>query len=120
MDGYQQNCAAIIVMYDNKLPIESGPLPRNFGARTRFGTAAYERPYERSIVSPCGFWREQDRLPHWIKPSGEVPDTNFDVSDLRIRWFAGVTLNAPVNCAARHLCVDRHLAGLTIKGFGER
>ena len=105
-------------MYDNKLPIESDPLPRDFAARTRIGTAEYERPYERSIASPCGFWREQAQFPHWIEPSGEVPDTNFDVSDLRIRWFADVTLNAPAKSVDRQLCVDRHLAGLTVKGVG--
>jgi len=67
--------------------------------------ATYNRLYRQSIDDPEGFWREQAKRIHWMKPFTEVKDVSYQPDDLHIRWFADGTTNVCYNC------VDRHLPG---------
>jgi acetyl-CoA synthetase len=72
-------------------------------ARTAWIDAArYERMYDRSIRDPEGFWREEGKRLHWMKPFTKVKNTSF-TGDVSIKWFEDGTLNASYNCIDRHL-----------------
>jgi acetyl-CoA synthetase len=85
------------------MPQETYPIPLDFATLAHVNKAVYERIYERSIGDPEGYWREQAAFLDWIRPFPQISDTNFNADDFRIRWFAGGTLNASVNCVDRHL-----------------
>src|SRR5215469_6026511 len=78
------------------------PIPDAFAGAAWVDTAAYERMYEESLSDPEGFWGEQGKRLHWIKPYGRVKETSFD-GDVSIRWYADGVLNASYNCIDRHL-----------------
>jgi acetyl-CoA synthetase len=63
---------------------------------------AYFRLYQRSLADPEGFWREEAKRLHWIRPFTKVKDTSF-TGDVHIRWFEDGTLNVSYNCIDRHL-----------------
>jgi acetyl-CoA synthetase len=72
-------------------------------ARTAWVDAArYERMYEQSIRDPQGFWREEGKRLHWMKPYTKVKNTSF-TGDVSIKWYEDGTLNASYNCIDRHL-----------------
>src|SRR5215813_3908179 len=64
--------------------------------------AGYFRMYEQSLADPDGFWREQGKRLHWIKPYTKIKDTSY-TGEVHIRWFHDGTLNASYNCLDRHL-----------------
>jgi acetyl-CoA synthetase len=64
--------------------------------------AKYAALYEQSLNDPDGFWREQGKRLHWVKPYTKVKNTSFS-GDVRIRWYEDGTLNASYNCIDRHL-----------------
>jgi acetyl-CoA synthetase len=64
--------------------------------------AKYAALYEQSLNDPDGFWREQGKRLHWVKPYTKVKNTSF-TGDVRIRWYEDGTLNASYNCIDRHL-----------------
>jgi acetyl-CoA synthetase len=64
--------------------------------------ARYFALYERSLKDPEGFWREEGKRLHWIKPFTKVKNTSF-TGDVSIRWYEDGTLNAAYNCIDRHL-----------------
>jgi acetyl-CoA synthetase len=72
-------------------------------ARTAWIDAArYERMYEQSMRDPQGFWREEGKRLHWMKPFTKVKNTGF-TGDVSIKWYEDGTLNAAYNCIDRHL-----------------
>jgi acetyl-CoA synthetase len=64
--------------------------------------AGYFRRYQQSIDDPEGFWREEAKRLHWIKPFSKVKDVSF-TGNVHVRWFHDGTLNAAYNCLDRHL-----------------
>jgi acetyl-CoA synthetase len=64
--------------------------------------AKYAALYEQSLNDPDGFWREQGKRLHWVKPYTKVKNASFS-GDVRIRWYEDGTLNASYNCIDRHL-----------------
>jgi acetyl-CoA synthetase len=72
-------------------------------ARTAWIDAArYERMYDQSLRDPQGFWREEGKRLHWMKPFSKVKNTSFS-GDVSIKWYEDGTLNASYNCIDRHL-----------------
>ncbi len=65
--------------------------------------AKYQEMYQQSVADPDGFWGEHGKRIDWMKPYTQVRDTNFNIPDVSIKWFADGTLNASVNCIDRHL-----------------
>ena len=79
------------------------PVPDAVAEAAAIDRAGYEEMYARSIADPEGFWGEQGKRLHWIKPYGKVRDVSYDPDDVHIRWFHDGTLNAAANCLDRHL-----------------
>ncbi|MDX1548055.1 MAG: acetyl-coenzyme A synthetase N-terminal domain-containing protein, partial [Rhodothermales bacterium] len=78
--------------------------PAGFSAKAHIGSMeAYRAMYRRSVEDNEAFWREQARRIDWIAPFDTVKDVSFASDDVHIRWYAGGTLNACVNCIDRHL-----------------
>src|SRR5690242_4519293 len=72
-------------------------------ARTAWIDAArYERMYDQSLRDPQGFWREEGKRLHWMKPYTKVKNTSFS-GDVSIKWYEDGALNASYNCIDRHL-----------------
>jgi len=78
------------------------PVPEDWARKAWTDEAGYVRMYEQSIKDPEGFWGEQGKRIHWIKPYTKVKDTSF-TGNVHIRWFHDGTLNASANCIDRHL-----------------
>ena len=71
--------------------------------RAHVDNAKYLEMYERSVVDPEGFWREQGQTIEWMKPFSKVSDVSYDKPDVSIKWYHDGTLNASANCLDRHL-----------------
>ncbi|MBI1774738.1 MAG: acetate--CoA ligase [Proteobacteria bacterium] len=78
------------------------PVSESLAKRAWIDAAKYEALYQRSIDDPEGFWAEQGKRIHWIKPYSKVKDVSF-TGDIRVRWFHDGTLNISYNCIDRHL-----------------
>jgi acetyl-CoA synthetase len=78
------------------------PVPEDLARTAWVDAATYARLYEQSLKEPDGFWREQGKRLHWMKPFTKVKNTSF-TGDVRIRWYEDGTLNASYNCIDRHL-----------------
>jgi acetyl-CoA synthetase len=78
------------------------PVPAALARSAWVDATGYERLYEQSLSDPEGFWGEQGKRLHWIKPYGRVKQTSFE-GDVSIRWYADGVLNASYNCIDRHL-----------------
>ena len=65
--------------------------------------AKYQRLYQQSIRDPEGFWREQGKRIHWMRPYSKVRDVSFGPGPVHIRWFHDGTTNVSYNCIDRHL-----------------
>ncbi|WP_417465956.1 acetate--CoA ligase [Kordiimonas sp.] len=78
------------------------PVPPAALEGTRCTNEKYLEMYERSLVDPEGFWREEGKRIDWITPYTRIKNTSFE-GDVSIRWFEDGTLNASVNCIDRHL-----------------
>jgi acetyl-CoA synthetase len=78
------------------------PVPDALAEAAWIDEPAYFRLYQRSLADPEGFWREEAKRLHWIKPFTKVKDTSF-TGGVHIRWFEDGTLNAAYNCVDRHL-----------------
>src|SRR6185295_10064697 len=86
-------------MADDKL----FPPPEDFAKKALVNAKQYEEMYARSIKDPEGFWREQAKRIHWIKPPTKIKDVSYDPANLHIRWYDDATLNVSANCLDRHL-----------------
>jgi acetyl-CoA synthetase len=78
------------------------PVPDSLARSAWIDEAGYFRLYQQSIDDPEGFWREQGKRLHWIKPYNKVKDVSY-TGNVHIRWFHDGTLNATYNCLDRHL-----------------
>jgi acetyl-CoA synthetase len=78
------------------------PVPPEVAASAWIDEAGYFKRYEQSIRDPEGFWGEEGKRLHWIKPYRKVKNTSF-TGDVKIRWYEDGTLNASYNCIDRHL-----------------
>jgi acetyl-CoA synthetase len=78
------------------------PVPDALAQAAWIDEPAYFRLYQRSLADPEGFWAEEAKRLHWMRPFTKVKNTSF-TGDVRIRWFEDGTLNAAYNCIDRHL-----------------
>ncbi|HZB93347.1 MAG TPA: acetate--CoA ligase [Stellaceae bacterium] len=78
------------------------PVPEPVARGAWIDEATYFSLYERSLRDPDGFWGEQGKRLHWIKPYTKVKNTRF-TGDVAIKWYEDGTLNAAYNCIDRHL-----------------
>ena len=63
----------------------------------------YLNMYKNSVDDNEGFWAEQGKRIHWIKPYTKIKDVSYGPGDVHIKWFYDGTLNASANCLDRHL-----------------
>ncbi len=77
------------------------PVPDALAESAWIDEPGYFKMYDRSLADPDGFWREQGKRLHWMKPYTKVKDVDF-TGQVRIRWYEDGTLNASVNCIDRH------------------
>jgi acetyl-CoA synthetase len=78
------------------------PVPDSVAGTAWINETQYVTLYQQSLADPEGFWREQAKRLHWIKPFTRVKNTRF-TGDVSIKWFEDGTLNAAYNCIDRHL-----------------
>ncbi len=78
------------------------PVPDALAQSAWIDEAGYLRRYQQSFADPEGFWREEGKRLHWIKPYTKIKDTSFS-GNVHVRWFHDGTLNASYNCIDRHL-----------------
>jgi len=83
------------------------PVPDDLAESAWCNEPAYFKLYDKSISDPEGFWREQGKRIHWIKPFSKVKDVSFGSGDVHIKWFHDGTTNACVNCVDRHLATKK-------------
>jgi acetyl-CoA synthetase len=78
-------------------------VPAEWKQRGFINEAKYRDMYARSIKDPDGFWREEAKRIHWMKPFTKVKNTTFGPPDVSIKWFEDGVTNAAYNCIDRHL-----------------
>ncbi len=78
------------------------PVPEEWAQNGWVDEAGYFKLYQRSLDDPEGFWADQAKRLHWIKPPTQIKDVDY-TGDVRIRWYADGVLNASANCLDRHL-----------------
>jgi acetyl-CoA synthetase len=78
-------------------------VPAEWTKRALIGDADYKKMYQRSLADPDGFWAEQARRIHWMKPFTKVKNTSFAKPNVSIKWFEDGVTNAAYNCIDRHL-----------------
>ncbi len=78
------------------------PVPESVARNAWIDEAGYVKRYAQSLKDPTGFWRDEGKRLHWIKPFTKVKNARF-TGDVQIRWFEDGTLNASYNCIDRHL-----------------
>ena len=78
------------------------PVPDEVARRAWVDEKQYFKLYENSLRDPQGFWGEQGKRLHWIKPYTKVKNASFE-GDVQIRWYEDGVLNASYNCIDRHL-----------------
>ena len=61
------------------------PVAENNARTAWIDAARYERMYDQSIRDPQGFWREEGKRLHWMKPYSKVKNTSF-TGDVSIKW----------------------------------
>ncbi len=77
------------------------PVPEAVAKSAWADEGQYFKLYEQSLKDPDGFWREQGKRLHWIKPFTKVKNASF-TGDVSIKWYEDGTLNACYNCVDRH------------------
>jgi acetyl-CoA synthetase len=78
-------------------------VPAEWQQHAFINEAKYHEMYARSIRDPNGFWSEQAKRIHWMKPFTKVKNTSYDPHNVFIKWFEDGTTNAAYNCIDRHL-----------------
>ena len=92
--------------------IKTYPVRPEVAARAWCDESKYFKLYEQSISDNEGFWAEQAKRVHWIKPFTKVKDISFGPGDVHIRWFEDGTTNASYNCIDRHLATRKDQVAL--------
>src|SRR5438477_6653937 len=78
------------------------PVPDQLAERAWIDQTKYQAMYQRSVDDPEGFWAEQGKRLHWVKPYTKVKDVSF-TGDIHVRWYYDGILNVSYNCIDRHL-----------------
>src|SRR5271169_2727382 len=78
-------------------------VPAAWAKRAFVNGADYKKMYERSLADPDGFWGEQGKRIHWMRPFSKVKNTSFAKPNVSIKWFEDGATNAAYNCIDRHL-----------------
>src|SRR3974377_458469 len=78
-------------------------VPAEWSERAFIDDAKYRDMYARSIKDPDGFWAEQGKRIHWMRPFHKVKDTTFGPGNVSIKWFEDGATNVAYNCIDRHL-----------------
>ena len=80
------------------------PPSADFVANAHIDAKTYQEMYDRSVVDPDGFWRDEARKRvDWIKPFTKVKNVSYAHPDVSIKWFEDGSLNVAANCIDRHL-----------------
>jgi len=67
-------------------------VPPEWTKRAFINESQYQKMYERSLTDPNGFWAEQAKRIHWMKPFTKVKNSSFNKPNVFIKWFEdGVT-----------------------------
>ena len=82
---------------------KSYEVPAEWTKRAYINDAQYKKMYAQSLEDPNGFWGEQAKRLHWMKPFTKVKNTSFDRHNVSIKWFEDGFLNVAQNCIDRHL-----------------
>jgi acetyl-CoA synthetase len=78
-------------------------VPAEWKKRAIIDDAKYRAMYERSISDPDGFWAEEAKRIHWMRPFSKVKSTSFGPGNVSIKWFEDGVTNVAYNCIDRHL-----------------
>jgi acetyl-CoA synthetase len=78
-------------------------IPAQWKTRSFIDAAKYKEMYERSLKDPDGFWRDEARRIHWMRPFSKVKNTSFGPPNVSIKWFEDGVTNVAYNCIDRHL-----------------
>ena len=78
-------------------------VPADWTKRAFINEAQYRKMYEQSLADPNGFWAEQAKRIHWMKPFSKVKNTSFNKPNVFIKWFEDGVTNVAYNCIDRHL-----------------
>jgi acetyl-CoA synthetase len=78
-------------------------IPALWKTRGFIDAAKYKEMYERSLKDPDGFWREEAKRIHWMRPFHKVKNTSFGPGNVSIKWFEDGVTNVAYNCIDRHL-----------------
>ena len=78
-------------------------VPAEWKQRALVDDAKYRDMYARSIKDPDGFWAEEAKRIHWMRPFSKVKNTTFGPGDVSIKWFEDGVTNVAYNCIDRHL-----------------
>lgn len=78
------------------------PVSPDISGHAHIDSETYAREYKRSLEDPEAYWSEQaNAFIEWFGPWNELSST--DLSQGRVEWFKGGTLNVCYNCIDRHL-----------------
>ncbi len=83
------------------------PVPEKLASDAWLDEAGYFKMYEQSISDPEGFWAEQGKRIHWMKPFTKVKDVSYGPEEVSIKWFHDGTTNVCYNCVDRHLATKK-------------
>src|SRR5215813_9928835 len=78
-------------------------VPAEWTKRAFINESQYRKMYERSLADPNGFWAEEAKRIHWMKPFSKVKNSSFNKPNVFIKWFEDGITNAAYNCIDRHL-----------------
>lgn len=83
--------------------VQRYPVPADLAATAQINAERYEALYTESIEDPEGFFDRQAKTQlTWMNDQWDrVSEVNMARGE--VKWFAGGTLNACVNCIDRHL-----------------
>jgi acetyl-CoA synthetase len=95
------------------------PVPEAVAEAAWIDEAKYFELYDKSTADPEGFWREEGKRLHWIRPYRKVKNASFS-GDVRIRWYEDGTLNVSYNCIDRHLATRADQTAILWEGDSPR
>ncbi|MBV8472074.1 MAG: acetate--CoA ligase, partial [Hyphomicrobiales bacterium] len=78
-------------------------VPAEWAERAWVDEPRYQEMYRRSIEDAEAFWSEHGKRIDWFTPYTIVKNTNFEPSNVSIKWFEDGVTNVAHNCVDRHL-----------------
>src|SRR5271155_4707397 len=91
-------------------------VPAEWIERAFINNAEYQNMYQRSLADPDGFWGEEAKRIHWMKPFSKVKNTSFAKPNVSIKWFEDGSTNVAYNCIDRHLHDRGHQTAIIWEG----